>query len=426
LPDRISPDRTFSFAAVGGIGKRECSNEIRIVNQHSFDVLILGAGAAGLMAAIEAGRRGRRVAVLERAEQPGRKILISGGGRCNFTNLHTRPENFLSANPHFAKSALARYTPADFIRLVERHGIAYHEKTLGQLFCDRSATQIVDLLMSESAAAGVRVLLSMAIREVRRDDSGGTFVVVVGKDVFTSPALVVATGGLSIPKMGATGFGYDIARQFGIPIEPCHSALVPLTLAGAELEFCADLTGVSAPVTATCGKRSFREKMLFTHRGLSGPAILQISSYWSQDIRKNDAIRIDWAPQLPILAPLRGPNARRDVAAAKAALRVQLPLRLADRLLDFAAPQSWTNHALDELERRLHAWTFTPSGTEGYDKAEVTRGGVCTSSLSAQTMECRSVRGLYFIGEVVDVTGQLGGFNFQWAWASGAAAGRAV
>ena len=409
-----------------GVGKLKCSNESGIVNQHSFDVLILGAGAAGLMAAMEAGRRGRRVAVLERAEQPGKKILISGGGRCNFTNLHARPENFLSANPHFAKSALARFTPADFIRLVERHGIAYHEKTLGQLFCDRAATQIVDLLMSECAGAGVHVALSMSIREVRRDDSSGTFVVVAGKDVFTAPALVIATGGLSIPKMGATGFGYDIARQFGIPIEPCRPALVPLTLAGAELELCVELTGVSAPVTAACGKRSFREKMLFTHRGLSGPAILQISSYWNQETRENEAIRIDWAPAVPILAPLRATNARRDIAAAKAALRAHLPVRLADRLLEIAAPQSWTNHALDELERRLHAWTFAPDGTEGYDKAEVTAGGVSTSALSAQTMECREVRGLYFVGEVVDVTGQLGGFNFQWAWASGAAAGRAV
>ncbi len=392
------------------------------MNQHSFDVLILGAGAAGLMAAIEAGRRGRRVAVLERAERPGKKILISGGGRANFTNLHTRPDNFLSANPHFAKSALARYTPADFIRLVERHGIAYHEKTLGQLFCDGSAQQIVDMLMSECADAGVHVILSKAVREVRRNDSSGAFTVDAGKDAYTAPALIVATGGLSIPKIGATGFGYDIARQFGVPIETCRPALVPLTLAGVEHANFADLTGVSAPVIASCGKRSFREKMLFTHRGLSGPAILQISSYWKQP----EAIHIDWSPARRLLAPLRAAHARRDLAAAKAALRAQLPTRLADRLLEAASPQSWTNHALDELEQRLHAWTIAPSGTEGYEKAEVTAGGVSTSALSAQTMECRSVRGLYFIGEVVDVTGQLGGFNFQWAWASGAAAGRAV
>jgi len=392
------------------------------MNQNSFDVLILGAGAAGLMAAIEAGRRGRRVAVLERAERPGKKILISGGGRANFTNLHTRPDNFLSDNPHFAKSALARFTPADFIRLVERHGIAYHEKTLGQLFCDGSAQQIVDMLMRECTDAGARVFLSTAIREVRRDSSSGAFTIDTGVGVYTAPALIVATGGLSVPKIGATGFGYDIARQFGVPIEPCRPALVPFTLSRADLAHFADLTGVSAAVIATCGKPCFREKMLFTHRGLSGPAILQISSYW----KLPEAIRIDWAPEQHLLAPLRAADARRDLAVARAALRAQLPARLADRLLEAASPQSWTNHALDELERRLHSWTIAPSGTEGYEKAEVTAGGVSTSALSAQTMECRSVRGLYFIGEVVDVTGQLGGFNFQWAWASGAAAGRAV
>ncbi len=396
--------------------------EFGTVNQHNFDVLILGAGAAGLMAAIEAARRGRRVAVLERAQRPGKKILISGGGRANFTNLHTRPDNFLSANPHFAKSALARYTPTDFIRLVERYGIAYHEKTLGQLFCDGSAQQIVDMLMSECADAGVRVLLSTAVRALRRDDSSGAFTVDAGREAYTAPALIVATGGLSIPKIGATGFGYDIARQFAVPIETCRPALVPLTLSGAAHAHFADLTGVSAPVIASCGKLSFREKMLFTHRGLSGPAILQISSYWKQP----EAIRIDWSPEQRLLAPLQAAHARRDLTAAKAALRAHLPARLADRLLDAASPKSWTNHALDELEHRLHAWTIAPSGTEGYEKAEVTAGGVSTSALSAQTMECRSVRGLYFIGEVVDVTGQLGGFNFQWAWASGAAAGRAI
>jgi predicted Rossmann fold flavoprotein len=392
------------------------------VSPYSFDVLILGAGAAGLMAAMESGRRGRRVAVVERAERPGKKILISGGGRCNFTNLHARPDHFLSANPHFAKSALARYTPADFIRLVERHGIAYHEKTLGQLFCDGSAQQIVDLLMRECADAGVRVLLSRAVGEVRHDDSSGAFTIAAGTDVLTAPALMVATGGLSIPRMGATGFGYDLARQFGIPVEPCRPALVPLKLAGSGHAHFHDLAGVSALVIATCGKRSFREKMLFTHRGLSGPAILQISSYWKYP----DPITVDWSPGQPVLATLRAANARRDLPALKAALRAHLPIRLADRLAEAATPESWTNHALYELERRLHSWTFSPGGTEGYEKAEVTAGGVSTSALSAQTMECRSVRGLYFIGEAVDVTGHLGGFNFQWAWASGAAAGRAV
>jgi hypothetical protein len=391
------------------------------VSEHRFDVLILGAGAAGLTAAIEAARRGRRVAVLERADRPGKKILTSGGGRCNFTNLHTRPENFLSANPHFAKSALARYTPADFIRLVERHGIAYHEKTLGQLFCDGSATQIVDMLMRECADAGARVLPSMVVRVVRREDSA--FAIDAGPDAnidtFTAPALIVATGGLSIPKIGATAFGYDIARQFGIPIEPCRPALVPLTLARAQFS---DLTGVSAPVIASCGKRSFREKLLFTHRGLSGPAILQISSYW----KLPQTIHIDWAPGRNLLAPMRAANARRNAASAKVVLCAELPARLADRLLEIAPAASWTNHALDEFERRLHSWPISPAGTEGYEKAEVTAGGVSTSALSARTMECRDVPGLYFIGEVVDVTGHLGGFNFQWAWASGAAAGRAV
>ena len=392
------------------------------MNQLRFDVLILGGGAAGLMAAMEAGRRGRRVAVIERAERPGKKILISGGGRCNFTNLHTQPANFLSANPHFAKSALARYTPADFIRLVERHHIAYHEKTLGQLFCDGSAQQIVDLLMRECVDAGVRVLLSTAVTDVRRDDSSGAFSLTAGNSVFIAPALIVATGGLSIPKMGATGFGYDTARRFSIPIEPCHPALVPLTLSGAEHEQFARLTGISAAVSVSCGKQTFREKILFTHRGLSGPAILQISSYWN----KPGVLLIDWAPGQQMLAPLRAPNAPRDPAAFKAALRSHLPARLADLLSEVSAPASWTNHALDRLEHTLHSFAFTPSGTEGYDKAEVTAGGVSTSALSAQTMECRGLPGLYFIGEVVDVTGHLGGFNFQWAWASGAAAGRAV
>ncbi|HSY03653.1 MAG TPA: aminoacetone oxidase family FAD-binding enzyme [Acidobacteriaceae bacterium] len=393
---------------------------------HTFDVLVIGAGAAGLMAAIEAGRRGRRVALLERADRPGKKILISGGGRCNFTNLHCRPENFLSANPHFAKSALARYTPADFIALVERHGICYHEKTLGQLFCDGPADQIVNLLLTECAAANVRIVLGADIRAVRRDD---TFEVTTQNSIYRAPAVIIATGGLSIPKIGATGFGYDIARQFNIPIREPRPALVPLILTGAEHANFADLTGISAPVTVTCLKRTFREKMLFTHRGLSGPAILQISSYWNAPPPApniSDPIIIDWAPNQNILAPLLQSAAGRNGNTAKVALRAHLPARLADRLVDVAAPTSFTNHALADLERRLHAWPFAPTGTEGYEKAEVTAGGVSTDALSAQTMECRNVPGLYFIGEVVDVTGHLGGFNFQWAWASGAAAGRAV
>jgi hypothetical protein len=413
---------------------------------NSYDAIILGAGAAGLLCAAQSAQRGRRVALLERADRIGKKILISGGGRCNFTNLHCTPENFLSENPDFARSALARYTPADFIALVRKHRIAFHEKTLGQLFCDDSATQITTMLETECREAGVQLFLNSAITEVIHDQgflvrssssSAAVPFAIKGASLgsnpshsndssqtseFRAPALIVATGGLSIPKMGATGFGYDIARQFSIPIEPCRPALVPLTLSGAELMQFARLAGVSAPVVAACGKERFSEKMLFTHRGLSGPAILQISSYWN----KPEPIHVDWSPGQQLLAPLRAPNAPRDLAALKAALRAHLPVRLVDSLIEVAAPKNWTNHALDELEHRLHSFAFTPSGTEGYEKAEVTAGGVSTNALSAQTMKCRSVRGLYFIGEVVDVTGQLGGFNFQWAWASGAAAGRAV
>lgn len=397
--------------------------------QQCFDVVVVGAGAAGLMCAIEAGRRGRRVALLERAERVGKKILISGGGRCNFTNLHCGPENFISANPHFARSALARYTPADFIALVERHGIAYHEKTLGQLFCDGSAEQITALLLRECAAANVRIFLRANIREIKhaeRLDSHsrkvGEFVVLTDDSEFSTGSLVVASGGLSIPKMGASGFGYDVARQFGVPVSQCRPALVPLVLDGEErVNFC-DLAGVSADVVVSLGKRRFREKLLFTHRGLSGPAVLQISSYRNGV----EPVMVDWAPGHDLLSELQRPGSRRDLAAAKAALREKLPARLSERLLDSVQPLAWNNHALEQLERRLHAWTFAPVGTEGYDKAEVTAGGVSTDALSAKTMECRDVPGLYFIGEVVDVTGQLGGFNFQWAWASGAAAGRAV
>jgi predicted Rossmann fold flavoprotein len=394
----------------------------------TFDVAIIGAGAAGLMCAIEAGKRGRRVLLLEHADRVGKKILISGGGRCNFTNLHTRPDNFLSANSHFAKSALARYTPADFIALVETYGIKYHEKTLGQLFCDDSAKQIVAMLLSEAAKASVKIVLEARVQEVRRDSNQQRgFEILTNTATIVTTNLVIATGGLSIPKMGGTSFGYDIARQFNIPIRDPRPALVPLILnAEDQARFC-DLSGVSADVRASMGKRSFREKLLFTHRGLSGPAILQISSYWTgtADPERNP-ILIDWAPNHDFFADLREPNARRDLNAAKAALRTKLSARLTERLLAGAPPPNWTNHALAEFERQLHNWPFTPTGSEGYDKAEVTAGGVSTDALSAQTMECRDVPGLYFIGEVVDVTGHLGGFNFQWAWASGAAAGRAV
>jgi predicted Rossmann fold flavoprotein len=385
----------------------------------SFDVIILGAGAAGLMCAIEAGKRGRRVAVLERAERIGKKILISGGGRCNFTNLHCRPENFISANPHFAKSALARYTPSDFIALVEKHGIAYHEKTLGQLFCDGPAQQIVAMLEAECRAAGVRIQTNVNVERVAKEDG---FLLRAGHDEFHAESLVAATGGLSIPKMGATGFGYDLARQFGLKIIEPRAALVPFTFNQNDAAHFCDLAGVSAEVVASIGAQSFREKMLITHRGLSGPAILQISSYW----KPGQPVSLDLAPERELTTELRDPKSRRDLPSAKAAFRNALPNRLADRWLDVYPPQGWSNHSLDELERLVHNWQITPAGTEGYAKAEVTAGGVDTNDLSAKTMESRKVPGLYFIGEVVDVTGHLGGFNFQWAWASGFSAGQAA
>jgi predicted Rossmann fold flavoprotein len=386
---------------------------------HSFDALILGGGAAGLMCAIEAGKRGRRVAVLEHADRLGKKILISGGGRCNFTNLHCQPENFLSSNPHFAKSALARYTPQDFIALVEKHKIPYHEKTLGQLFCDRSARDILGMLEAECENAGVSIFLNTKIQEVVKTSE---FIARAPNAEFKAPALVVATGGLSIPKIGATSFGYELARQFGLAIRDPWPGLVPLILSEEDRSRYCNLAGVSAEVIASCNGQQFREKMLITHRGLSGPAILQISSYWKQ----SQPILIDLAPGNETTAAFRDPKTPRNLSALRAELRKLLAHRLADRWLDVHAPTSWTNPALAEIEKQLHAWTITPAGTEGYEKAEVTAGGVDTNELSAKTMETNKVPGLFFIGEVVDVTGHLGGFNFQWAWASGAAAGRAL
>jgi predicted Rossmann fold flavoprotein len=375
------------------------------------------------MCAIEAGKRGRRVAVLERADRPGKKILISGGGRCNFTNLHCRPENFISSNPHFAKSALARYTPLDFIALVEKHGISYYEKTLGQLFCDRSARDILGMLEAECQDAGVSVFLNTKIQEVERTTE---FVVRAVNTEFRAPALVVATGGLSIPKIGATSFGYGLARQFGLAIREPWPGLVPLTLSAVDCSRYCDLAGVSAEVIASVitetGGQQFREKMLITHRGLSGPAILQISSYW----KNLHPIVIDLAPGRDVTAAFRDPAMPRNLSALRSELRKFLPHRFSDRWLDTHTPASWTNQALAALEKQTHAWEVSPAGTEGYEKAEVTAGGVDTDELSAKTLESRRVPGLFFIGEVVDVTGQLGGFNFQWAWASGAAAGRAL
>jgi predicted Rossmann fold flavoprotein len=385
---------------------------------HKFDAVILGAGAAGLMCAMEAGKRGRRVAVLERADRAGKKILISGGGRCNFTNLHCRPDNFYSANPHFAKSALARYEPSDFIALVEKHRIPYHEKILGQLFCDRSAQDIVDLLETECRAVGAQIFLSNEIQEIRRSDE---FVAVTNRGEFHAPVLVVATGGLSIPKLGATSLGYEIARQFGLKICDTRPALVPLLLGSQDRAQYCDLAGVSAEVEVSTGPQSFREKMLITHRGLSGPAILQISTYWAE----HSSIKIDLAPGRDATLPIREAKVR-DAAAARSALQAILPKRFAARWLDAHTPSAWSNRALEDLERQIHEWIVVPAGTEGYEKAEVTAGGVDTDELSSKSMESRRVPGLFFIGEVVDVTGHLGGFNFQWAWASGVAAGRAV
>lgn len=388
--------------------------------------MVLGAGAAGLMCAIEAGRRARRVVVLDHAERIGKKILISGGGRCNFTNLHCRPESFLSLNPHFAKSALARYTPADIIELVKRHGIRYHEKTLGQLFCDRSAQDIVTMLERECREAGVRILTGIKVGRVEaiNGGAGAGFSVATSAGIFKAVSVVVATGGLSIPKMGATGLGYEIAAQFGVSVVPCRPALVPLVFDPEERERWCDLSGLSAEVIAEASgmKRPvrFREKMLITHRGLSGPAMLQVSSYWEP----GRAIELDLAPDAEVFASLFKKNARRDLSAAMVALRAVLPTRLAERWLSNLPLDGWTNSAIEKLERELHAWRVSPAGTEGYAKAEVTAGGVNTDELDARTMESRRVPGLYFIGEVVDVTGWLGGYNFQWAWASGASAGR--
>ena len=385
---------------------------------HRFDGLILGAGAAGLLCAIEAGKRGRRVAVLERAERIGKKILISGGGRCNFTNLHCRPENFISANEHFAKSALARYTPADFIAMVEKHRVPYHEKTLGQLFCDRAAEDITNMLEAECRAAGIQIFLNCRVHDVQRT---AQFIARSGAAEFHSPTLVVATGGLSIPKMGATAFGYDLARQFGLNVIGTKPGLVPFLLGGKDYKLYSDLAGVSAEVIASANHHAFREKMLITHRGLSGPAILQISSYWD----KGQSIQIDLAPDREIAPTIRAAKVRNSTAA-RAAFQGILPKRFAERWLEANAPPNWTNDSIAQLEKNAHEWVLTPAGTEGYEKAEVTAGGVDTDELSSKTMETKKVRGLFFIGEVVDVTGHLGGFNFQWAWASGAAAGRAL
>jgi predicted Rossmann fold flavoprotein len=389
-----------------------------------FDVLILGAGAAGLFCAALAGKRGRRVAILEHADRIGKKILISGGGRCNFTNLHSTSDNFLSANPHFAKSALSRFTPSDFIALVRKHNIAFHEKTLGQLFCDDSATDIVNLLESECREGRVQIFTNTRITRVTRPKD---FVVSTSDAEFHAPAIVVATGGLSIPKMGATSFGYDLARQFGLKIVATRPALVPLVFDRHDHRRYSELAGVSAEVVAStkfftsAPTPSFREKMLFTHRGLSGPAILQISTYW----REGQPISLDLAPGRDVTAELRE-SSHRDLSAVRSALQHILPNRLAVSWLEVHAPSNYTNSGLAALEKTLHGWSVTPAGTEGYEKAEVTSGGIDTTDLSSKTMQASGVPGLFFIGEVVDVTGHLGGHNFQWAWASAHACAHAL
>jgi predicted Rossmann fold flavoprotein len=390
-----------------------------------YDVVIIGAGAAGMMAAIEAGKRGRRVLVLDHARAPGEKIRISGGGRCNFTNIHASPKNFLSANPHFCKSALARYTPQDFVALVERHGIAWHEKTLGQLFCDDSAKDIIRMLLSEMKEAGAVLRLGVQIQSVDKALSG--FRLATTEGTIDGTALIIASGGKSIPKMGATGFAYRIAEQFGLPLIETRPALVPLTLDPAQLESLSALSGVAVDAEARSGKTMFEEAVLITHRGLSGPAVLQISSYW----REGGDIRLCLLPRVDIAALLKGARRENGRQALQTALAEHLPKRLAQF---FAETAGLINRSLADLSDKLidgfcagiKDWAITPAGSEGYRTAEVTLGGVDTKALDSRSMQAREVPGLYFIGECVDVTGWLGGYNFQWAWASGFSAGQAA
>jgi predicted Rossmann fold flavoprotein len=386
-----------------------------------FDVVVVGAGAAGMMCAIEAARRGRRVLVLDHAQAPGEKIRISGGGRCNFTNLRTAPEAFLSENPRFCISALRRYRPADFIALVERHGIAWHEKTLGQLFCDGSARQIVEMLTGEMRAAGAELRLATAVSDVARDGSG--FRLTAGGREVACASLVVATGGKSIPKMGATGFAYDVARQFGLGVVETRPALVPLTFEPGLLARLAPLAGVAVDVRAACGKARFDEAMLFTHRGLSGPAILQISSYW----REGEEIAVDMAPGRDLFAELKAARGHRGRQALQTVLADYLPRRLAQLLAEQHEARGnladLSDARLKTLAAAVNGWRVKPVGSEGYRTAEVTLGGVDTAGLDSRTLEAKAVPGLYFVGEAVDVTGWLGGYNFQWAWASGWSAG---
>ena len=389
-----------------------------------YDVIVIGAGAAGMMCAIRAGKRGRSVLVIDHAAAPGEKIRISGGGRCNFTNIHAGPKNFLSVNPHFAKSALARYTPRDFISWVEEHGIAWHEKTLGQLFCDNSAKDIIRMLTDEMRSAGVELRLKVEVANVEQTAAG--FRVVNPDEAFEAGSLVIATGGKSIPKMGASGFAYRVAEQFSLPVVETRPGLVPLTLDPGLLERLAPLSGISAPAEIRHGKTGFREALLFTHRGLSGPAILQISSYW----REGDEITIEIEPDIDVLAHLKQARQENGRQSAQTALAEILPKRLAQHI---AEAEGMTGNMADQSGARLAGlasavkdWKIKPSGSEGYRTAEVTLGGIDTACLDSRSMEAKNVPGLYFIGECVDVTGWLGGYNFQWAWASGYVAGEAA
>ena len=390
-----------------------------------YDAIIIGAGAAGLMCALTAGQRGLRVLLLEHANRPGKKILMSGGGRCNFTNTGTTPANYLSANPHFCKSALARYTPWQFIEMVDRHRIAWHEKAPGQLFCDVSSKLIVKMLLDECEAAGVELRTHCTVDAVEQADGGG-FVLATTQGRFAAPSLVVASGGLSIPSMGATGFGYELARRFGHQVLPTRAGLVPLTLSGRHQERLADLSGVALEVEARCNGRSFREAMLFTHRGVSGPAILQISSYW----QAGDTLSLDLLPGRDAHDWLRAQQKQRPDAELKTVLADVLPRRFAQRLCELWLPnrpmRQYDPPQLRQAAALLGDWPLVASGTEGYRTAEVTLGGVDTAGVSSSTMQSRTVPGLYFIGEVLDVTGWLGGYNFQWAWACGHAAGQAL
>lgn len=389
-----------------------------------YDVIIIGAGAAGMMCAIEAGKRGRRVWLVDHAQKIAEKIRISGGGRCNFTNLYAKPETYLSHNAHFCKSALRQYTQNDFINLVKAHGIAFHEKKLGQLFCDASAQQIIDMLLEECRRAGVTLENATSVERIAATERG--YIVTTSAGVETCESLVIATGGLSIPKIGATGFGYDVARQFGLKVLPTRAGLVPLTFQNDLLARCKELSGLSVEATVSCGKTSFSEGLLFTHRGLSGPSILQISSYW----REKQEIEINLAPELNAAAFFKERKQEQPKQDVRNALSEHLPKRLAisicDELQISGRLADLPDKTLDMLAEAVNAWRVKPSGTEGYRTAEVTLGGVDTDEISSKTMEAKKQKGLYFIGEVVDVTGHLGGFNFQWAWSSGYVAGQYV